>query len=153
MNRTVYCYKAWPRSPKSRSRSRSRSSSKIEIAIAIPIPIWKTICDPIAIAAPRSRDLLGDLFIYRLMETFVIMLKKCSDVWGNSALCNEASIAMPLSFLTLKTWKKLQIHCFGMNLFSVLFKLKIARSQDRDHQIGRSRSPCDHFLKWRSAIN
>ena len=43
-----------------------------KIEIAIPIPIWKTMCDPIAIAAPQSRDLLDDLSIYRLMETFVI---------------------------------------------------------------------------------
>ena len=40
---------------------------------------------------------------------------------------------------------------FWTKFLSVVFKLKIARSQERGHQILRSRSPC-FFFKQRSAI-
>ena len=112
--------KAWPRSPKSRSRSRSRSLSEIEIAIAIPIPIWKTICDPIAIAALQSHDLLGDIFTYKLMELLVIIWKKV--VMYEIILLFLMKQALPLPFLILKAWKTLQTHCFEINSFNSCLK-------------------------------
>ena len=81
--------------------------AKIEIAIPIPIFIrnWDRDPDPnpnlknhLRFDRDRSSMIaqsfglsLGRTFFYRPMETFVIMLKKCSDVWGKSALSTHPS--------------------------------------------------------------